>query len=93
MDAGALGRGQVIDAPPTHLQKYKGNEQYTQGETRPMCGYLPVMHIDKIGEPGDGSPCLFGVPRPVMSPSLLSPQGTKEHADGNQRYTNEYNIV
>ena len=50
MDAGALSGGQVIDAPPTHLQEYKRNEQYPQSELWLVSGYLPVMHLDKIGE-------------------------------------------
>ena len=36
MDAGALGGGQIIDAPPTHLQEHERNEQEPQGETRPV---------------------------------------------------------
>jgi hypothetical protein len=34
MNAGALGGGQVIDAPPTHLEQYKRYEQYPQSELR-----------------------------------------------------------
>ena len=93
MDAGALGSRQVIDAPPTHLQEHKRNEQDPQSKLWLVSGYLPVMHIDEIGEPGDGSPRFLGVPRPVVSPSLFGPEGTEEHADGNQRYTNEDKIV
>ena len=93
MDAGALGSGQVIDAPPTHLEQYKRNEQYPQSELRLVSGYLSVMHIDEIGEPGDGGPRLLRIPRPVMSPCLLGPQCTKEHADGNQRYADEDEVV
>ena len=84
MDAGALGCGDVIDAPPTHLQEHERNEQYPQSELWLVSGYLPVMHIDEIGEPGDGGPRLLGVPRPVMTPSLLGPQGSEKHADGHK---------
>ena len=89
MDARALCGGQILDAPPTHLQEYERNEQDPEGETRPVGGYLPVMHMDEIGEPGDGCPRLLGVPRPVVPPCLLGPQGSEEHADGNQRYADE----
>ena len=93
MDAGTLGCGQVFDAPPTHLQQYERNEQYPQSELRLVRGDLSVMHINEIGEPGDGSPCLLRVPRPVMAPCLLCPQGAEEHADGNQRYADNDEIV
>ena len=84
MDAGALGGGQVIDTPPTHLQEYKRNEQYPQSELWLVSGYLSVMYIYQISEPGDGSPRLLRIPRPVMSPCLLGPEGTKEHANGHK---------
>ena len=93
MDAGALGCGQVINAPPAHLQEYERNEQDPQGETRPVSGYLPVMHIDEIGEPGDSGPCLLRIPRPVVTPCLLGPEGTKEHADGHKGEADVNKIV
>ena len=73
VDAGALGRGKVINAPPTHLQEHERYKQYPQSELRLVSGYFSVMHIAEIGEPGDGGPRLLGVPRPVVSPRLLGP--------------------
>ena len=93
MDAGALGGGQVIDAPPTHLEQYKRYEQYPQSELRLVSGNLSVMYIDQIGEPGDGGPRLLRVPRPVMPPCLLGPQGTEEHADSHKGQTDIHQII
>ena len=62
MYAGALCRRQVINAPPTHLQENKGDDEQPQGQTGLGLRKLAVMDIDEIGEPGDGSPSLIGVP-------------------------------
>ena len=78
MDAGALSGGQVIDAPPTHLQEYKRNEQYPQSELWLVSGYLSVMYIYQISEPGNGSPRLLRIPRPVVPPRHVSPNGTNK---------------
>ena len=93
MNAGTLGSGQVIDAPPTHLQEYERNEQYPQSELWLVSGYLSVMHIDEIGEPGDGSPRLLRIPRPVMPPGLLGLQGAEEHADGHKGQADIHQII
>ena len=93
MDTGALGCGQVIYSPPTHLQEHERNEQYPQSELWLVSRYLPVMHIDQIGEPGDGGPRLLGVPRPVVTPCLFSPEGTEEHADGHKGETYIHQII
>ena len=93
MDAGALSGGQVIDAPPTHLQEYKRNEQYPQSELWLVSGYLSVMYIYQISEPGNGSPRILRIPRPVMPPGLLGPQGAEEHADGHKGQTDIDQII
>ncbi len=51
------------------------------------------MHIDKIGEPGDGGPSLLGVPRPVMTPGLLGPQSAKEHADSHKGEADVHQVI
>ena len=56
-----------------------------------MARQLAIVDVDQVSELGDGCPRLFGIPRPVMAPCLLGPQGTKEHADGHkgQSYADE----
>ena len=51
------------------------------------------MDIDKEGEPGDACPGLFGIPCPIVSPSLLGPKSAEEHADGHKRETHIHEIV
>jgi len=36
VDAGALGCGQVFDAPPAHLEQEEGNDQYPQSKAMAM---------------------------------------------------------
>ena len=87
MYARTLGGREIIDAPPTHLQEDERNDEYPNSQPLAIAWELTIMYIYKVCEPSDGSPGLFGVPRPIMSPSLLSPQGTKEHADGHKGKT------
>ena len=54
---------------------------------------MPIMDIDKEGEPGDACPGLFGIPCPIVSPSLLGPKSAEEHADGHKRETHIHEIV
>ena len=73
MYARALGGGEVIDAPPTHLQENEGNDEHPEGQPIAMARELTVMYIYKVCKPGDGGPRLLGVPRPecTAEPPLL----------------------
>ena len=51
------------------------------------------MDVDEEGEPGDARPGLFWIPCPIMTPSLLGPKGTEEHADGHEREPHVNEIV
>ena len=51
------------------------------------------MYIDEIGYPGDGSPRLLGVPRPVVAPGFLGPKGSEKHADGEEGKADIHEIV
>ena len=42
------------------------------------------MAVGCEGQPGDGRPCLLGIPRPVVPPGLFSPESAEEHADGKE---------
>ena len=89
----ALGGRQVIDAPPTHLQEHERDDQYPQSQALSVVRPLTIVDIDEIGEPGDGSPRLLRIPRPVMSPGLLRPERTKHHAEGHKDDTYENKVV
>ena len=57
-----LCRREIIDTPPTHLQKDKRDDDHPESNTLLVMRVTAVMDIDEIGEPGDGSPCLFRIP-------------------------------
>ena len=82
MYARALGGGEVIDAPPTHLQENEGNDEHPEGQPIAMARELTIMYIYKVCKPGDGGPRLLGVPRPVVAPGFLRPECAKKHTDG-----------
>ena len=82
--AGALGRGQIIDAPPAHLQEDERDDEHPESKALSMVWKVTIVHIDKIGQPGDGRPRLLGIPRPVVPPCLLGPESTEEHANGKE---------
>ena len=52
--SGALGRGQIIDAPPAHLQEDERDDEYPESKALTMVWKVTIVHIDKIGQPGDG---------------------------------------
>ena len=49
-----------------------------------MVWQVTIVHIDEIGQPGVGRPCLLWVPRPVVPPRLLGSESTEEHANGKE---------
>ena len=78
MNTGALGRREVIDTPPTHLQQDEGENEPGKKEVLVPIGRTKVK-IEQIAEPSGKSPSLLGVPRPIVTPSFLSPQRTHHH--------------
>jgi hypothetical protein len=72
VDAGT-GRGKVVDTPPAHLQEDEADEKAIEGEEGTMGGHLAVVDIDEVSEPGDGSPRLLGIPRPIVAPGFFGP--------------------
>ena len=82
--AGALGRGQIINAPPAHLQENERDDEHPESKALAMVWKVTIVHIDKIGQPGDGRPRFLGVPRPVVPPCLLGPESTEEHANSKE---------
>ena len=77
--------GQIIDAPPAHLKQDEGDDEHPKGQTLALTGELAVVDVDEVGEPGDGSPRFLGIPRPVVPPGFLGPEGAEKHADGEER--------
>ena len=89
MDAVLCGR-KVFNSPPAHLQ---AGESYDYQEIEQLAASFAQsseMDIEKIGEPGDGGPGLLRVPIPIMSPSLLRPEGTGEHSESEEGKTDIY---
>ena len=88
-----LGGREVIDAPPTHLQKDERTDEYPESQSFTLTRELTIMYIYKICKPGDSGPRLFGIPRPVVSPGFLGPKCAKEHADGEEGKTDINEII
>ena len=93
MNAGTLCRWQVVNAPPAHLQEDEREDKQPHCQTRLVVWQATIVNINKVCEPSDGSPCLFWVPRPIVSPSFLSPKSTKEHAEGHKGETDIDKVV
>lgn len=62
MYAGALSRGQVVDAPPADLQQDESDEQHPQGRFDGIGAIDAIMDIAQISKPGNGRPSLLGIP-------------------------------
>ena len=84
VDAHALSRREVVDAPPAHLQKDEGDEESPERYTTIAVGADAYMDISQIGEPRGSSPCLLRVPRPIVAPSFLSPERSEENTYGHE---------
>ena len=67
----ALRGRQIIDAPPAHLEQDEGEDENPERRTHSARAGGAQVDVDEIGEPGDGSPRLLRVPRPVVAPRLL----------------------
>ena len=78
------GGGKIVDAPPAHLEEEEGNDEHPKGCPAVVAGQPFVVDVDEVGEPCDGSPGFLGVPRPVVPPGFLCPEGTEEHAEGEE---------
>ena len=52
-----------------------------------------AVDIHEIGTPCGCSPRLLGVPSPIAAPCLLSPDATRDHAEGEQRHTDVNKLV
>ena len=84
MDADALGRRQVVDTPPAHLQEDEGDEEPPERCMAVAVGADAHMDISQVGEPRGSSPRLLRVPRPIVAPGLLSPERPEENTDGHE---------
>ena len=76
--------GQVVDAPPAHLQEEEADDEQGKGHLLPTVGQETVVDVPQVGEPSDGGPCLLRVPRPIVPPCLLGPQRPEKHAEGHE---------
>ena len=93
MHAVALRRGEIVDAPPADLEAHEGEQEDPAGGT-PLTGLgFAEMEVNQITKPGDGCPCFFRIPGPIMAPGLLRPQGAEQHTDGQERQSHIYQIV
>ena len=93
VDAHALSRREVVDPPPAHLQKDEGDEEPPERYTTIAVGADADMDISQIGEPRGSSPCLLRVPRPIVSPSFLSPERSEENTYGHEGPTDLDEVV
>lgn len=84
VDAHALSRREVVDAPPAHLQKDEGDEEPPERCTTIAVGADAHMDISQIGEPRGSSPRFLRVPRPIVSPGFLCPERSEENTDGHE---------
>lgn len=87
VDAHALSRREVVDPPPAHLQKDEGDEEPPERYTTIAVGADAHMDISQIGKPRGCSPRLLRVPRPIVTPSFLSPERSEENTHGHERPT------
>ena len=78
------GGGKVVDTPPAHLEEEEGDDEHPKGCPTVVVGQPFIMDVDEVGQPSDGSPGFFGVPRPVMSPGFLRPKSTEEHSESEE---------
>lgn len=67
MHRGHRGRKE-LESPPAHLQK-------AERQDKDHCPglFMRYVKIEKIAEPGGGSPGLLGIPAPEIAPGLLCP--------------------
>ena len=93
VDAGALGRGQVVDTPPAHLQEDEGDEEPPERCTAVAVRTDAHVDISQIGEPCRSSPSLLGVPRPVVPPGFLRPERPEENTDSHERPADLHEVV
>lgn len=78
-----LGRGQVIDSVPAHLQR---KERYHNHRHEPSSA-PPHMDRQQIQRPRCRRPRLLCVPTPIGSPRLLCPKCSCEHSDRKEGHT------
>ena len=57
-----MGRGQVVDTPPTHLQKDERDDEHPKSQTLAMTWNVTIVDVNEVGNPGDGCPGFLGVP-------------------------------
>ena len=93
MHAQALGRRQVIDAPPAHLKAHETDHLPKQGRANARRTASAPMHIDEVAKPRSRRPRLLRVPRPVCAPGLFCPQGTEKHPDSKEGETYPRQVV
>ena len=93
VDAGALSRREVVDAPPAHLQENEGDEEPPERCTAVAVRTDAHVDISQIGEPCSGSPSLLGVPRPVVPPGFLCPECPEENTDSHERPADLHEVV
>ena len=93
VDADALGRGQVVDAPPAHLQEDEGDEEPPECCTAVAVCSQADVYVGQVGKPRRSCPRLLRIPRPVMSPGFLGPQRTEENTYGHKRPADLHEVV
>ena len=71
----------------------EGNDEHPEGRPDGLRTGHTQVNIYKVREPGDGRPRLLRVPCPVVSPRLLRPQGTEEHAHRHEAIAHEDEII
>ena len=75
-------RGQVVHTIPAHLQQH---ESYDEPPVGVEAGRAkPVMDIADIYRPCGSRPRLLRVPCPEVAPSLLRPDASRKHAEGEE---------
>ena len=93
VNARTLGRRQVVDTIPAHLQQQK--REYNQSKSRMMviAKTRSQMQIQEVGHPRSRSPRLLGVPRPEITPRLFGPQSAHYHTQREERPTDANKII
>lgn len=86
VNALALSRWQVVDAPPAHLEAGEAEEEEPEAEAvAGRCGAMQTcVDVHQIAEPGNGCPGLFRIPCPIGAPRFFGPECAEEHADGHE---------
>ena len=75
------------------MQEDEGADEHPKGQLLAMARNMAVVDVDEVGNPGDGGPRLFGVPRPIVTPGFLGPKCAEEHANGEEGEADIYKAL